>query len=303
MKFPRLKKYQMGGSTDPILNTGMFSTDRVGSKINFEHNVIPSQEGGWMGSMADLQPEGSTKVQLDNPHANYTNNMAGMVGNGPGPTPAKKFDFSQVGQNAGKFLPYISNVVNAFRRLPKPIKPELEANMSADLVNYDNDRVEMDKQFAGLNKGAQASSANPAFANANRAAAFGKVLDTKAKIAQMERNTNAQIKNNTREANSRINARNTERNNSYNESLVARTIAQQQHNAQNLANFSDKVQLEKRDKAEMALERDRLDIIPRVYNDTGVVDRNVMDLLIAQKEKLGEKKRYGGTIKRYFNSK
>jgi hypothetical protein len=301
----RFKKYQMGGSMDWYNpNNDLLNIDKKGSRLNIDLN--PTLYNTPETKPLSIDPQGSTKLSstyLSNPGATFSNNMNGTVGGGTTPTGGGKFGsfMSGVGKNAGSILPYVSNLVNSFRKIPKPLKPELELPAQASLVNYDADRVDMDRQFLGMIKGMEAAASNPGAVNANRVAALGKFLEGKSRVSQLERNTNAQIQNRNNELNTSISARNTERGNNYKESLIAREIAQQQHNAQNLANFSDKVQMQRRDKSLMDLEKEKLQIIPRVYGDTGVVDRNILDLLKTQIEKQGGSKRYGGHIKRYFN--
>jgi hypothetical protein len=321
------RKYQMGGpfagldsdTTDTYnpyyqekekTHQDYFDIQRAGSKVNistpYQFDPQAGPQGGLL-SMDDLGPEGSTKVtglndaMPANPDVVAENTAALNA-----PTKGNGIPWGKMGKNAMNMLPYASNLINAFRRIPKPSRPELEVPVSADLVNYDSDRVDMDRQFRGVVKGAENASANPSLANATRVGAFAKLLEGRSRVTQAESNSNSQIKNQTRALNATIGARNTERNNDFKDKLVQRTIAQQQHNAANIANFSDKVQMERRDRAMMDLEKDKLEIIPRVYKDSGVVDRNVLDLLkeqIAKQDKDRPYGRYGGNIKRMLKNR
>jgi hypothetical protein len=220
--------------------------------------------------------------------------------------------FAGIAQGAGKIAPYLSNIANAFRKIPRPQSPTKEFGITADLVNYDAERGELDRTQQGINAGLSQMSSNPSVANAQRSANLGKFLEAKARIGMNEKNTNSAIKNQARAQNSAIQARNVQRDNDFKESQTARDIAQQQMRYQNLANFGDKYQLEQRDKSLMGLEREKLALIPTLYKDTGVVDRNYTGAINTADTRLQNqnanlwnslsslrKRRMGGKLKKY----
>lgn len=191
-------------------------------------------------------------------------------------------------------LPYVTNAVNAFTKLPNPARPQFEQTINPELVDFGADKLELDRTFRGLSKGIDQSTSNPGTANANKVSVLGKVLEARGKLSQQEKNTNAGLTNQARQFNANIKARNIERVNDFNDASTSRTITQQRLRRENLADFSNKLQLSRRDKDMMELENRKLDILPEMYKDSGVVDRNLMDELLKEKY---PKRRYGGKIK------
>lgn len=210
--------------------------------------------------------------------------------NGRAETTREPFDYKEGLNNV---MPYLSNVANSFSRLPNPIAPLLEQTTNPSLVNYDNDRAELDKTFRGMSKGLTQSSPNVGVANANRVAMLSKVLDAKGKISQQEGNTNAQITNQNNFLNTTVNARNAERTNNFSDELTARRIKQQQLNQANLSDASNKFQLNQRDNKMMDME-DRKNAILLATDETGSFNRKLYDNYVKElynKKKFGPKKK------------
>lgn len=194
------------------------------------------------------------------------------------------------GQAITSIAPYVTNLINSTRRLPAPPTPTLEQTISPDLISTDADKMELEREVRGMNKGIEQSTSNPSLVNSQRVANFGNLLTAKGKLSQFEKNTNAGIKNQTRYFNSSVSARNVERDNQYKNEQIARILAQSNFDASNLADATTKYQQQTRDNSMIDLENRKLDILPRLYEDTGVVNRNLLDLLNK------EKRKYGGTI-------
>lgn len=201
-----------------------------------------------------------------------------------------------LGSGLKSLLPYASNIVNATRELPNPIAPPVETAMSPNLVSYDADRTNLDNEFRNFSKETDYRVANPTVAQGIKAAAMARKISGNNQLAQQEGNTNAFIKNQTAQANQGVQSRNIERTREFNDSLVSRRINQNRLQSENLANLSDKIQLENRDKSMFDLEKRKLDVLPTLYKDTGVYDRNYKDLSEEERKALGFK-RFGGKIK------
>ncbi len=191
---------------------------------------------------------------------------------------------------ANSIAPYLSNISNSLRELPKPINPVLESSVNANLVNYGADRNALDQSLRGINVGVDNSTSNTNIARANKVANLSKFLAAKGELTQQENNTNAGIINQNRQFNQGVNARNVERQNEYNNELVNRQLTQQNLNSENLADASTKFQQQQRDNSLMQLENRKLDILPGLYKDTGVLDRSY------RKNLEDEHYRSGGTI-------
>lgn len=197
---------------------------------------------------------------------------------------------------AADLVPYISNVFNATQKLPAVPKPVYEGTITPNLVNFNADRNELDRDLLGMNRGVEQVSSNPGIGNALKVANLSKFLEAKGRLTQTEGNLNSDIINNTKRFNSGILARNNERLNGYNQDVVSRKLAAQRLKSENLANATDKFQLQRRDKNLSALEQDKLEILKRKYQDTGVVDRNLLDIIQQNQGSLG-KYVMGGKLK------
>lgn len=307
------RRYQLAG---PLVNPPTARDEEWWKRGNFlGENIFPQ---------SDYDPLVARRSQLSNVNLTGPINTSSLTNapisgktkfmfedfverpTGTGPEKAG-FNWGKAAGTANAVMPFISNLANAFRRVPKPRRPQMEQGMPVQYVNYDSDRAELDRQQVGTNQGLQNYSANPSFANAQRASLLGKYLEAKGRVSQNERNTNAMIANQNYRDNSAIKARNTERENAYRNALTEQQIAQQQAGLSNIANFSDKWQLMNRDKAMMDLENRRLEILPRVWEDSGVYGRNLEDLGEAQKAALVGKglanaymKRMGGRLRKVY---
>jgi hypothetical protein len=174
-------------------------------------------------------------------------------------------------------MPYLSNILNSMRKLPAPQAPTLEQTIDPNLVNFDAQRVELKRLGANTNAGLDYRVSNPAVRQALRGQTLANIIAGSNDIAGQEQNTNAGIKNQNAQANSLINARNVQSTNQFKNDLLSRSINQQRLNSENTADFSTKYGLNLRDNAMMDLENRKLDILPTLYKDSGVFDRNLLE--------------------------
>jgi hypothetical protein len=217
-----------------------------------------------------------------------------------------------VGQVAGDLLPYASNIINGFRKLPRPITPPSESPIAANLVNMDAARNEIDTDARNLNKETDYRVSNQGVAQAIKATTFGRAVEGKNSLAMNEANTNAQIKNQTAQFNQGVVGRNISRQMGYNDQLLSRSLKQQDLRSENIADIGDKYQLQQRDKSLMDLEGRKLAILGK-NSDTGAVERQLGSNQMEEYKKLYpnlsedeirtkfDVKRYGGKIKRFRN--
>jgi hypothetical protein len=209
------------------------------------------------------------------------------------PRTRRTIDWGGIADNV---TPFVSNITNAFYKLPTPKAPQLESQTAPELVNFNADRAQLRKEIRGINKGLELANPNPSVANALKVGNLGKYLDARAQLAQNERNTNAEITNRFRMFNQQVGARNKDRVNAYQQQLTARQIANDQFQQQNIADAVNKLQLRRRDKDMMNLENRKLDILPQIYRDSGVLDRNLTDNLRGEYYP----KRFGGKLSTYL---
>jgi len=214
---------------------------------------------------------------------------------------------SDIAGGLNKVLPYASNMVNSFRKLPSPIAPVNETYMTPALVNYDATRNQINQQVTGQNREIDYKVNNATVRQALKAGTLSANIEGLNQVGQAEGNTNAQIKNQTSLANQGVQARNIERRQRFNDQILSRNLKQQELSAENLANFSDKYQMQQRDNTANDLEREKLDIIRNSFekdeNGNTVMDRNLMDQMRKSEERMdkfsGGYNRYGGKIKKF----
>lgn len=213
-----------------------------------------------------------------------------------------------ISKGVEKVAPYASNIVNMFRTLPQVQAPELNKNfLTPKLVNYDADVNETERLIRGLDAGI--TTANGATGNALKVANLGKFLEQRNRLKQNQRNTNAGIINQARQVNLGIEEGNIERLNDYKRALTERGVAGQRLQSENLANFSDKFQMQKRDEAQIDLEKRKLELLPTLFKDNKVLTRNMLEQVNAERAKFnlpplthlpnGEPtvQKYGGKLK------
>lgn len=198
---------------------------------------------------------------------------------------------------ADKSIPYASNLVNSFRKLPLPPNPILENTIAPSYVNYDADRAQIGQAARSSLLGIDYKVANPAVASAIKASTIGSTISGLNNIAQTEKNTNANITNQNNYLNSTILARNVERQNSYNQDLLSRSLKQQQLQGENLSNLADKYQMERRDNRLMELEADKNKILTEKYKDSGAFMRQLADEYLKEMQRLNGN-RYGGLLRK-----
>lgn len=269
------KKYADGGSFK-------FNADDYAKDDNRDYNFV------------DLDPRKSSLANTKNLPVNLTGRFNPNIRASPPPNVEKIGDSINYGKVANDLVPFVSNAINAFRKLPNPTAPPLESPISANLVNLDASRISADNDFRNFSKETDYKVSNPSTSQAIKAVGFGKLLQSRNDVNQSEANINAGIKNQTAQFNQGVIGRNIQRKMGYNDQILSRSLKQQELNADNIADVGDKYQLQTRDKSLMNLENRKLDILPTLYKDTGVFDRNYGDF--SNKERY---KRFGGKLKRW----
>ncbi len=185
---------------------------------------------------------------------------------------------------AQEIAPFASNTINAFRRLPKVNKPKLQQQLTnPNLVDYSSDINETDRLLRAFDQGTK--TANPATGNAIRAASLGKFLEQRNQLNQNQKNVNADILNRFQQFNAGIDEGNVNRLNEYKAAKTERGVAQQRLESENIANLSDKFQQRRRDKELMALESRKLDMLPALFKDNKVLERNLLDQMNEERKK------------------
>ena len=145
----------------------------------------------------------------------------------PDNTTDKPNTLDKIGGVATKALPFLSNFVNATRKLPLPPAPVLNTEVTPNLVSYNAERNMAVNQTRGADKAARENLNSGAAVAATKAAHLAAQDDALSKANEAENNTNAQIRNSAAAENAQIKAQNVNLQNNYNNEVVQRNLKQQ----------------------------------------------------------------------------
>ncbi len=176
-----------------------------------------------------------------------------------------------------KVAPYASNLINAFRKLPSVPEPILNESIAPRYVNYNASRNEAVRAVRGANKTTASQLSSSTASQAANAANLVSGIRAINEVNQTEQNTNAQIANRTTERNQEIARENNAKLEYAEAQKVSRQLRQQELNAENIANFGDKIQLQVRDRNLRSLEDDRL-MLQIAQDNTGASWRAGRDI-------------------------
>ena len=207
--------------------------------------------------------------------------------------------------NAEKVVPYVSNLVNSFRKTPRPHVPIMQNAVGSVKLNFDDQRVEADRSVRGANRSAD-MMLDENTAGSLKAANLASGIRAKNSIATSEANANAQLAMQTNQMNTGIEANNLARMDRYNDDAVGAQIADQRERSANLSNAADKFVMQQNEKAKAKLDLDKLNVYKELWKNSGVYDR-----LLTEMEKQGitdptgakafSGKAYGGRIAVFKN--
>ena len=221
---------------------------------------------------------------------------------------------NKLGEKVGPLIPFVSNIVNTFRKPPKVPMPNLNPQVTLQKVNYDNDRYAVESGIRGNNKMVEMNldeNTASAVKQYNLAQRFNQL----SQIGQAERNQNVEISNKQNLINADIIAGNNAKLDQQGRDQVEMQVARQRESSENLANAANKYQAIQNEKSKANLDKDKLDVIRMMYNKEGVAGRTDEELkmakenpeayakLLKERRKLlldttiGTQKKYGGTMK------
>lgn len=194
--------------------------------------------------------------------------------------------------NAGdieKVLPFASNIVNSFRKVPSPIPPAMATAQAMQKITGDDENYQTSREINASNSAADKGlSANTA--SAVKLFNSGRKLDAFSRTNERVRNTNAAISNENAKEVTRVNEINTGRENEYHNQLVESKIAQQRAQSQNFANASDKAMTIKNEAEKRNVDIQKTKMGLSAFKD-GIATRSIYN-----QENLGGKDADGNTI-------
>lgn len=190
------------------------------------------------------------------------------------PNPMKKAKWpsqkKQSGTDVADFVPYVSNLVNSFRKTPRPIAPKSIDPVTGTSISLADAR----RQVSDSSRAADLSTENldaqtgAAIRVGNMGTRFRALSDLNSKEAQM----NAQMGNQTKYINANIDSQNAQMTNQYHDDITNAEIAQQRVQSENISNAADKYITQRAVKDQYTLDKEKTNILSKMYNP-GVYSR------------------------------
>jgi hypothetical protein len=173
---------------------------------------------------------------------------------------------------AKSIAPFASNIVNAFRTVPKPAQPIMDDAPVFQKVDMSADRDAVSREVNAASTAAdRALDGNTA--EKVRQFNLGTKLNQFSSINQQERNTNVGIANQQATATAAVNARNNSKQEGYRNDLKEGQVAQQREQSQNFANAADKFIAIGNEKSKEKLDLQKATIMRSLYDRSGVLKR------------------------------
>lgn len=273
---PRVPKYKPLVANSPA-QRNIFGP-RIIDELKPPSPTLKSLKGKYVFGAKDEPPvfgNPGTPITANVRPGSVTSSAKGIVYNPKAsdyiPKSAKvpKTPFLKGASNAiSSVAPYVSNIVNSFRKAPKPSTPVMNNYTNLSTVNLDNERnmVGRSTSAADITAGRELSSNT---ANAIKAANLGTKLNALSTISERETNANSQIRNQQAIMDMNTGAGNTAKMDGYNQSMVERNIAQQTQQSANLANAADKYIGIQNEKEKRKVDMDKTRMSLHAFDNSG----------------------------------
>lgn len=181
----------------------------------------------------------------------------------------------QATASAADFVPYVSNLVNMFRKVPKPIAPKTIDPVSGTTISLADakNQVSQATRAADLSTQNLDAQTGAAIRVGNLGNKFRALSDLNSREAQI----NAQMGQQTKSINANIDAQNAGAINAYHDDITNSQIAQQRAQSENISNAADKFIWQQAIKDQTQLEKDKATIYSKMYTP-GVYNRLLTSL-------------------------
>lgn len=177
---------------------------------------------------------------------------------------------ASAGDMAADFVPYISNLVNTFRKVPRPKAPKLVDPVTGTRISLADAKRQVSDQTRAADLSTQDLDAQTgaAIRVGNIGSKFRALSDLNSREAQI----NAQMSQQTKSINASIDAQNAATTNAYQDDQVNAEMAQQRMQSENIANAADKFIAQSAVRDQAKLEKEKATIYSKMYNP-GVYNR------------------------------
>ncbi len=179
----------------------------------------------------------------------------------------------------GTFLPDIMNLQD-LKRMPIPEEPATESRVTLDRLTPDAqfNRITRATREAGRN--IRSNTAQSATANASMSNLLSRRLEAENQARTSTNAQNMQIAAQEAALNTGVKARNAATTNQYLQNITQRKLAQMQGRSQSRSNIAEKVLMLGRERNQKKLDQKRLDLLSKKYEDSGVFNRQLLDILL-----------------------
>ena len=177
-----------------------------------------------------------------------------------------------IGRASDAVLPFASNIVNAMRTPPQPNSPRLLNPVVLSRIRLDASRQQVRNASRAQDLNAD-RSLDEQSAAAVRSSNLAKSLNQEGQISEQEGFLNARQRAEAAGMNLNVDAMNTSAINKQGDERVARQLAIQREQSQNLANATDKYIGMGNERAKAQLDLQKLQTLSQMWKDSGVYDR------------------------------
>lgn len=191
--------------------------------------------------------------------------------------PGKGTKIPVKGSGLNSIAPYVSNMVNAFRKPPKPAVPRMQGQVTLNRVNNSDEVNQIERGIRGADMSASREmdeNTARSVKAANLATRFNQLS------ASNERNNNKNIEIGNQEStlNANIISANLNKLDQRDRDIVEMKVAQQAEGSANVANAADKYMTIKNEEALRDLDLKKTAIVANAYKADGISGRTMRDI-------------------------
>lgn len=189
-------------------------------------------------------------------------------------------------QTLNQLAPFVSNMVNAFRKPPAPPMPTMNSQVTLNRVSNDNEINQIEGGVRASNMVAGRTldeNSAAAVRGSNLAERFNQMSASN----DRKNIANIGIGNQEAQMNAAIEGTNTAKKDQYGRDLVDMKIANQREKSDNIANAADKYVGIQNEKAKRDLDLKKFGVIAGMYNANGVAGRVFKTMADIQSDPLG----------------
>jgi hypothetical protein len=194
---------------------------------------------------------------------------------------------------ARNIVPYVSNIANAFRKTPRPSRPEQMQYQSFATPNLEQARTDVRRAQASFNAGTDRTLDAQTAASA-QAAMQGQSLNQLSRISEEESNQRVNSGIAIARTNQQVDYINTLQNNRYAHELTEARVSDIENASANVSNAADKYVAIDNENKKQSLDQERYKILSTIF------DQPLMQRLEDRYKKAGVYRR-GGKLTGYSN--